>query len=287
VSPIAQSAASFEPLRAGRRFWRELRLVQRLLEEHRAAAVARFGASAVDVIDLPSIASPGELDPAQIRAAGALLWASEVEAAGLPSFVDGLAERVLEGKLLLDITTAGDRLMLYRRARTQRFSPGERAAIYGRIFDAQFQEAWTRLLRALDAIARAPRQENLSAPIARAVAVARDVALQLSQRSGGIASYAARSIADQVHAALGVLRDPDLMRALGGADPWQMMRLHAAEVLGRPLDPEPHLDRAGAALRICNWLAAASPTIEAGTPHLPPPDALDAAELWLASGSAP
>jgi hypothetical protein len=190
---------------------------------------------------------------------------------------------MVEGKILIDVTTAGDRLMLYRRERTQRFGADERAALYARLFDANFEQSFGAMLAALDAIARAPLNQNLSALIARAVSAARDVGLQLSQRSGGIALYAARSIADQVREALAVLRDPDLSRALGGGSAWQMMRMHAMQVLGRQLDPEPHLDRASAALRLTNWIAGAAAGIEGGAANLPPRDALDAAELWLAS----
>ena len=287
---MTQAATASQPAaapRSGRRVWRELRLVERLLEEHRAAAVARFGAAALDLADLPDIAPSGQLSGAQIRAAGALLWAREVEEAGLPGFVDALAEGVLEGKVLLPITTAADRLMLYRRSRTQRFSAAERRALYDRLFDAQFLEAWTRLLTGLDAIAHASRIDNLSGPTARVIAAARDAAQLLSERSTGIAVFAARSIAEQVKDALAVLRDPDLQRALGGGPVWQQLRLHAFAVLGRQLDPQPHLDRASAALRITGWLADASGSIEAGAAHQPPPDVLDAAELWLASGGGP
>ncbi len=282
-----QSAVAEGPrtLRALRRTWRELRLCERLLEEHRAAAVSRYGAAALSVVDLPPLSAEGEADPAQIRAAGALLWAREVEAAGLPSFVDALAEGLLEGKLLLDISAAADALMLYWRSRTTRFSSAERASIYQRVFDASFEQSFAQLVHALDAIARAPREQNLAALSARATAAAQDVAAQLSQRSGGIALYAARSISDQVRQALAVLRHPELVRALGGGSPWRMMRMHAMEVLGRPLDPEPHLDRASAALRLTNWMAGAAHGLASGTQSLPAPDAIEAAELWLSAGA--
>jgi len=281
---LAPATALQASPRPGRRLWSELRLVERLLEEHRAATVARFGAAALDVIDLPSVAPAGELDPAQIRASGAMLWARELEEAGLPGFVDALADGVLEGKVLLPITSAADRLMLYRRARTHRFSADERRALYQRLFGEEFESSWKRLLSALDAIARAGQNENLAAPTARAVVAARDTALLLSSRSSGIATFAARSIANQIREALAVLRHPELVQALGGGSVVTLLRIHAPTILGRPLDPETHLDRASAALRLTNWLAAAAPAIEAGSAHLPPPDALDAAELWLATG---
>ena len=266
------------------RLWRQLRRVERLLLDHRAAAVARFGAVALETIDLPSLSAPQEMQPEQIRAGGALLWACELEQAGLPGFVDAMADLVLQGKFLLPISTAADKLMLYRRARTERFAPGERIAIYERVFGNEFKASWANLLKGLDVIARVGTTENLSAPTARVVAAAREVGMYLSQRTGGIVAFAANSIAQQVREALMVLRSPDLVQALGGGSVWQMIRLHAPMVLGRALQPEVHLDRAAAALHITGWLADAAAAIEAGMAHLPPPDAVEAAELWLASG---
>lgn len=275
-----------EEARSGvRRTWRELRRVQQILEEHRAAAVGRYGSAALSVVDLPPLGEDGELDPAEIRAAGALLWAREVEEAGLPAFVDALAEGLFEGKVLLDIGAAADRLMLYWRSRTTRFSSAERAALYQRVFDGGFEEGFGQLLAALDGIARAQRHQNLEALNVRAQVAARDVGTYLSQRSGGIAIHAAKSISDQVREALSVLRDPALIRALGGGNPWQMMRIHAQEILGRPLHPEPHLDRASAALRLTDWIASAAHGLSGGGSALPTVDAIDAAELWLAAGN--
>jgi hypothetical protein len=64
------------------------------------------------------------------------------------------------------------------------------------------------------------------------------------------------------------------------------MRVHAIEILGRPLDPEPHLDRASAALRLTDWIAAAAQGLASGSGS-PTRDAIDAAELWLAAGEGP
>lgn len=286
---IPSSAPVHAP--AGRRLGRELYEVERLLQDHLASAVDRYGAAALDVIDLPPVAGPtGELVPAQIRAAGALLWASEIEQAGLPAFVDALAEGAVEGKVLLPITSGADRLMLYRRTRNERFTGDERRALYERLFGAPgdgahpFAASFHRLLQTLDAIAHAGPQESLVGPAARANASAREVAQWLSEHSGGIAPFAARSIAEHIRDALAVLHDPDVARALGGGSVWQMLRLHAAEVLGRAVDPGPHLERASAALALVSWMARAASAIEGGTATVPPPQVLQAAVLWLSSG---
>jgi hypothetical protein len=285
LQPPRSPAAPARPLE------RQLERAARWLQDFLCAAAERYGAAALDTIDLPPLVGPGgELVPAQLRAVGALLWAREVEAAGLPSFVDALADGVLEGKVLLPIAAGADRLMLYRRTRTRRFSAGERQAIYARLFgepgDAAhpFTAGFGALLGALDQLARAGRQESPLAPAARAYAAARELGTWLCARAGGIAAFAARAIADQIRESLAVLRHPELVQALGGGGPWQLLRIHAPQVLGHPVNPEPHLQRAGAAMEIFGWLADAAAAIEAGAAAAPPPAALEAAESWLAAG---
>jgi hypothetical protein len=287
---IATPDACARPRPVGRRLLRELDRVERLLDDLRAAALERWGSGALEAIDLPPILGPsGQVSPAQLRAAGALLWASQVEEAGLLEFVDALAEGVLEGKVLLPIRAGADRLMLYRRSRTERFAPEERRALYHRLFGARgdsghpFAAPFGRLLAALDALAHLAPQQSPTALAVRANQAASEVITWLSEEGGGVLPFAARSIADQIKQELAVIRDPDVSRALGGGSPWRMIRLHAQELLGRPLDPEPGLERATAALQLTGWLADAAAALSSGSAALPPPYALQAAELWLSA----
>jgi len=284
---IGASPAAAAQARASGRFDRELREVERRGAEHLWAALERYGSAALEVIDLPPLLQPGaELSAEQIRAAGALLWAREVAEAGLPDFVEALAEKVLQGKMLLPIDSAGDKLMLYRRSSHDRFSPAERRALYDRVFDEGFLDSWKRLLAALDALARAGLLEGRGGLLARAAQAARDVAFRLSQESGGIAAFAARDISEQVRQAVRILRDPEISRALGGGSLWQTLRMNAPVVLGRQVDPELHLDRASAALALTGWLADTAAGLDGGGTPAPTRAALDAAELWLATEPA-
>jgi hypothetical protein len=282
--------ASAPPRPVGRRLLRELDRVERLLDDLRAAALERWGSGALEAIDLPPILNPsGQVSPAQLRAAGALLWASQVEEAGLLDFVDALADGVLEGKVLLPIRAGADRLLLYRRSRHERFTPEERRALYQRLFGAPgdgghpFAAAFGRLLAALDALGHLGPQQSPTALAVRANQAASEVVTWLSEEGGGVLPFAARSIADQIKQALAVIRDPDVSRALGGGSPWRMIRLHAQELLSRPLDPEPGLERATAALQLTGWLSDAAAALTSGSAAVPPPYALQAAELWLSA----
>src|SRR5262245_23267072 len=76
-----------------------------LLSRHLTAAIAHFGSPALGVIDLPTLPTSAGLSADQIRAAASLYWASEIEEAGLPGFVEALAEGVVDGRLSLALTT--------------------------------------------------------------------------------------------------------------------------------------------------------------------------------------
>jgi hypothetical protein len=256
---------------------------RQFLHDQLAFAVERYGAAALDVIDLPNLASPaGEVSPAQVRAAGALLWAREMEATGLLAFVDALADGVAEGKLLLPIVAGGDRLMMYRQVRRDGFAAQERQALYARVFDREpFVGAFRRLLDALDTWGRAPRVQAPS-PVAIQM-VAREVATELSLQAAGMVNFAARTIVQQLHQAATVLLDPEVRHALGGGSLWQVIRLHAPHVLGRPLSPEPHAERASAALSLTRWLADAA-RLASTAAYAPAPEAIAAAQRWLAAG---
>ena len=71
---------------------------ERLLADHLAAAVQRFGAAALGVVDLPPLDEPDRPSAAQLRAAATLLWARHVDEAGLLDFTDALAGHKAEAQ---------------------------------------------------------------------------------------------------------------------------------------------------------------------------------------------
>jgi hypothetical protein len=267
----------------------------RLLARHLGAAVQRLGAAALEVIDLPPLTT-GSIDAEQIRVAAVLLWAREVEAAGLPSFVEALAEGLVHGRLMLPVTSGGDRLMRYYRARSDRFGPEERAALYARLFgdsggphqlpEQQFALLFEQLIGMLDDIGRAGDRQSLSAMRARLRIVGRELA-ELLSASAGIAAFAARDIVAHIREAADIMHDADVSQALGGGGLWTMIRANSVAITGRTIDPAPHLTRASAGQQILTWLAdtaaapgAAEPAVERGDP------VVEAAQAWLLTPAA-
>jgi len=269
----------------------DLDACDRLLAHHLGAAVQRFGAAALDVIDLPPLISPADsqVDPEQIRVAAVLLWAREVEEAGLPSFVEALAEGLVRGRLILPLTTGADRLMRYYRAKDERFGRDERRAVYARAFGEpgdrahSFPSLFEQMVKILASIGRAGKTESLLPWQARLRIVGRQLGEQLSA-SAGIAAFAARDIVAHIRQAVEILHDADVAQALGSAGIWTMIRVNGGAIAGREFNPMPYLVRARAGQQILSWLADAVPSLES-------PDTLvdrvhpvvEAAQTWEAT----
>jgi hypothetical protein len=267
---------------------RQVDRCNRLLGDHLAAALQVFGSAALGVIDLPPLASPGQIAQAQLRAAATLFWCAQVEAAGLPSFVDALAQAAWDGRVAMPLGAVGMRLMQYHRDREDRFSVDERQEIYQRLFgpDTGFPALWARLIEGLDEIGSAPLDRGVSDARARVQAAALELAQSLSDRAVGITGFAGREIVAHVRAALDLLRDPELSRAIGaGGGPWQIIRLSSPWLLGRTVDPTRHVDRAKAGLTLLEWIAARAGVLEGGALSIGRDDpVVRAASLWRAAG---
>lgn len=268
---------------------RQLDRCQHLLADHLAAAIQVFGSAALGVIDLPSLVGPGRVAPAQLRAASTLYWCMCVEEAGLPAFVDQLADAVWDGKKQLAIGDAGMLIAAYRREhQDNRFTAEERHAIYDRLFGeaTDFPAQWKALIDGLCELGSMALDHGAGPVTARIGVAAQALAHGLSDRAVGITAFAGREIVAHVRAAIALLHDPEIARALGGGSIWQMIRLHAPSFLGRPIEPAPSIDRAQAGMTILEWVAHRSSAIEAGTLSVRRGDpVVRAANTWHAAGA--
>jgi len=266
---------------------RGLARCEALLDQHLTAAVARFGAAALGVIDLPPLGQ-GRLEPPQIRVAAALYWCREVEVAGLPGFLEALADGLFRGRITLPLGAAGDRIMQYYREREERFSADERRALYQRVLGegADAVDAMLDRLTALvETIAELPILESTSHVTSRVQVAAREIAQNLSDRAVGVAAFAARDVVAHVRQTLDLLADPELVRALGGGSPWTLVERNAPAVMGQTVDPATHLALAQAGQRVLAWLADVAPVLAGGALSIGRTDAVvQAAEAWRAAG---
>jgi hypothetical protein len=198
---------------------------------------------------------------------------------------------VVDGRLALPLTTGAARLMTYYRERHERFDAGERRALYARLFgddggSGTFEPAMRSLCRLVSELGREPFDRGTATLAARINIVARDLAEWLSTHGAGITAFAAREIVADVRTALAIMRDPDLVHALGGVGVpvFSLIEMHAAEVLRHQVHPRAHLDRAAAGLTVLSWLADSAAALMDGRAMVRRDDPLvGAAETWLAS----
>ncbi len=254
------------------------------LARHLAAAVARYGSAALDVVDLPDL-TPEAIDGEALNIAAVLLWTAELEAAGLPSFVEALAEQVSDGRWLADLGDGGMRLLRWWRERSHRFTVDERLGLYQRLFgdESGFLRDFSTLVTALDHLGRLALTEDISHCRAQVAQAALTLAGPLCRRTTGIAAFAARDVVAQIRTAIDLLASPDISAALGGQGPWAAIRLHGNELLGRVPASTMHLARARAGHQILSWLGERAADLSHGMLIVHPGDlAVDAAQAWLA-----
>ena len=254
-----------------------------LLALHLSEAVSHFGPEALDVIDLPPLTGR-DVEPAQLRAVAALFWAMEVDAAGVIEFVEALAEGTRLGRFEFDLGHAQSRLYEWHRRRGERLTLPERLALYDRLFGVEeAREGLAALVAVLCQIDVQPLRAP--PPMARVNVIAQQLATTLSSRSAGITAFAAREIVDSIREALEILHSPDLLAVFGRRSTHDVLASAGAVVVGRPLDPGTHFERARAGQQILSWLADVALQLEAGQVSVAPTDpVVHAANAWQALG---
>jgi hypothetical protein len=243
-----------------------------LLSAHLGWVERRYGAAALGVVDLPPLPE-SRVDSIALAPVPPLFWAREVEATGLLEVTEALADAVARGAMALPIGDAATRLTRYWRRRTNRLTAAERRAIYSHLFggqghpdpNAEFPTLFGEVVTALVTIVQLPTDAPTVQYLVRATEAARQLCDGFASRSVGIVPFAARDIVAHVRLALRLLGDPELARGLGAVNgPWAVVRLLAPQLIGRSTSPSSHLPRAGAGLRLLEWIVAAG-TAPGGT----------------------
>lgn len=263
--------------------YRDAAICERLLALHLSEAVQRLGSAALDVVDLPRL-GPYSLEPAQIRVAAALFWLSEIERAGLPEFVEAMAEAMFTGRLELMLPPElAAKLAELHADRHERFTRDEREAIYTRSFGPSFAGAFERLIDALLELSRSETRNRGASLRVRASSAARDLGHELTRHTGGIVPFAAREMLSHVQRTFGLLGEGALLSALGVRSPWDAVRRHSPGLLARDVEPLPHLMRGKAGRDVMVWVANNAAFLEDASTGLEVRTApVEAAEMWRA-----
>lgn len=232
-----------------------------LLDAHLAAAVQRYGSAALDVVDLPALEDEGP----QLGVGAVVLWLYEVEQAGLPGFVETLAEHAAHGWSPITALEDASELAAYHRRRTYRFGREERAEMYRHILGdpdsttapgSMTADGHDIVRCAVDRLADAILATLDVPPTiaqARLDVSAGQLRAVVAPRVVGLASYFARDAVQHVRETLELLQRGALATALGAGSVWAKIRRHARVVLDRDLDPTPYLTLADAGRTLLEW----------------------------------
>lgn len=215
-----------------------------------------------------------------LRAMGAMIAAAMFEELKAFQVADKLVELFQAGMLPLG-RPAGDRLHAYWREAANRLSEeerrsfaaltlgivgGEPAGAGNRAFDA----LWLRFVSAVSTASRRPAQ------LSRA---ARELAGYLVRHDFRPAAQRLRA---DVDAAARLLKEPELQRAFGARDMWQLIDQVAADQLGGARNSARHRHLARHGTTIVTWLAANLPRIGEDKGPLPDETLVTACARWRA-----
>ena len=200
-----------------------------------------------------------------LRAAGAIYTAAQLDELRLFAVTDRIAELFAAGQLPIGSGRAAKAFQDYWRARDGRLSEAERRAVYARVLglpggdstaraNRQFDALWLRFVTAANDYAR-PADAESSLDQGILSGAARDLAANLSRHAGGMALRAAVELGAQMKDATRLLGDPDVRRAFGARDMWQVVDSVARNDLGGARNSARHRALAQSGTAILDWLA--------------------------------
>ncbi|AXK72153.1 hypothetical protein DWG18_07565 [Lysobacter sp. TY2-98] len=229
---------------------------------HERAVSLALSADAPGAIDLPE-GAPNAMDAAQLRAAGPLYFAAELEAAGLLRCGELVAGLFASGAITQPLGPVAQSINTFWRGRRDRLQPGEREAIFNRVVEQpHFDRLMMALCRAI--VAQADNADDrgvrpdLREQTGLAVA-AQSLAEFLAQRIDAMASIAVRDVIDTINAAIGFLRDRMLQSAFGTHSLWALIATASSSdgmTPGSATTVQSHADRGRAGQAVLAWLAS-------------------------------
>lgn len=254
--------------------------------EHALAQALMFDPGAIDLPD----GAPNAMDAAQLRAAGPLYFAAELETAGLLRCAELVAGLFASGAITQPLGPVAQTINTFWRGRRERLDAREREAIFNRVIEPpHFERLMAALCRAIVAQADNADAAGVRPDLREHVglaASARSLAEFLAQRVDAMASIAVRDIIDAVNQAIGFLRDRMLQAAFGTRSLWALVATAPGSDGTTRLDAtaaQRHADRGRAGQAVLAWLASND---QRQALALDPRDAADtelimAAQRWL------
>jgi hypothetical protein len=250
-------------------------------ERGRARALAELGD-----IQLPEGPAGGAAAAADLEPLGPFYLAYELELAGLLRTAELLAGLFASGSITAPLGAAAKQLAAFWQDRRNRLAPQERLELFQHVFEPPY---FDRLLAAVMQTI-ASLGDHLQVPDWHEAALLEQGGEQLIEflgsRAGGMVSFAAHDITNTIDTALSFMRNPELLRAFGVRDLWELVQYAAGENGGTTLaELQRHVDLGKSGQVILSWLAesarAGSLHLDSSTPGVSRLAA--AAQTWLAA----
>ncbi len=221
-----------------------------------------FGTLSID-------ATPERIVKRNLEAAAVLYSAAALEEMQLFAVADHLADKFVKGLLPLR-GSAADNMNQWVRNSSDRLTEQERRSIYGHVLggtqssaaspNAEFASLLARFLASVSDYERqAPLAKTKKRPGAEQVhQAARDLALNVSNRTYGASHFAAAMLARHIRAAAQLLSDPAVLGAFGAKDMWQLVEQVSKKELGKTANTARQRTIAESGASILNWLGQVS-----------------------------
>jgi len=254
--------------------------------------------------DLPDLDADADIVPDNVRAVGTIYSTWLLEQAGAFRVLERIADLFRQGLLPLGRGRVADALhRLWRRG--ERMTARERAGFYARALgvpgadagagepNRDFQSLWLRFVVAVSMYVQPRGTGNLEVPSTPAKETVREaarvLAVNISAHGGGAVRGAARKLIDEAQQMLGLLGEPELLRAFHARDVWQLIDRVQRQYLGGAINVARYRVLADSGSRIVDWLADHAEALRAprspGGPIMRDADLVDAAERWLSASA--
>ena len=258
------------------------------------------GNAAAIEIDLPDLEAGTAYDIRQdnVNAVAAIYFTAMLEDLKLFSVANTVAEHFMTGMLPLSRGNAGERLYKWLKDAPDRFNEVERRSIYGRTLgmaqggtdvlpNREFSELWVRFLSTVSLLNRdmfSAGTRKVSSE--QAQKSARDLAVNLSLHGYGVAHFAAVEMQKLVREVLDLLAHPEILKAYGVNDVWQLVERVGSLYLGGSVNGVRFRTMAQSGSKIILWLgqhASQLSSVSTGTiDFLANDELVNHVERWLA-----
>jgi hypothetical protein len=209
-----------------------------------------------------------------VRAVAAIYFSAMLEDWKLYAATEKVVEHFVSGMLPVSRGPAGERIYDWMKGASQRITEAERRGVYGRVLglaqgnvqeglpNREFSDLWVRFLSTVSMLSRDSDSQQTKKVVAQqAHKSARDLAVNLSLHGYGVAHFAAVEMQDLIKRMKALMSSPELLRAYGVNDAWQMVERVSAMHLGGARNGVRYRTMAQTGANIMLWLANRAPLL--------------------------